>query len=180
MSTLQITNRWRRLTALCSVAVLLAAGMPGKSTFGDQHSCSFEQGDCSRHHSCTASRYHCPSEHALAGQPEVHFVGATLSHVGSTSVGSSCACWTCGCGSHSACPTNDNQLPGACHGPACPACPSCPTCPGCCHCSVAQVICIATAVLPVLVDQNLNSGAAEAPALYSSPCHGRTTPPPKA
>jgi hypothetical protein len=65
------------------------------------------------------------------------------------------------------------------HGDQAPACPCCPGCSGCCHCSLTSIFCASPLMLPIDLAPSLSQSMVDAAALYTSPSHGRLTPPPK-
>jgi hypothetical protein len=76
-------------------------------------------------------------------------------------------------------PAIDADACSTAHGDHAPACPCCPGCSGCCHCSLANVFCSSSPVLTIDVAPSLSQSMVDAAALYTSPSHGRLTPPPK-
>lgn len=167
MLMLRNTLRWRRFVAILSLAAFFAANLHGSAGAAARSSCA--KHGC-EHAAVDADGWSASHEHARAQDRRI----SAMADLPSASV----SCWhrgPCDCSTESCETTGDAPRPGD-HAPACPCCPGCS---GCCHCSLANVFCTSSLALPIDLAPSLSQSMVDAAALYTSPSHGRLTPPPK-
>jgi hypothetical protein len=167
MLMLRNTHRCRRFVAILSLAAFFAANLHGPPGAAAQSSCGKHGWEYATDHADGCSTTH---DHARAQDPQI----SAIADVHSASV----SCWHCGpcdCSTESGASTR-NAPPAGDHSPACPCCPGCT---GCCHCSLANVFCNPSIAPAIDLAPSLSQSMVDAAALYTSPSHGRLTPPPK-
>ncbi|HXT58702.1 MAG TPA: hypothetical protein VN699_08700 [Pirellulales bacterium] len=167
MLMLRNTHRWRRFVAILSLVAFFAANLHGPPGAAAQSSCGMHGGEHATDDADGCSTTH---DHARARDPQI----SAIADVPSASV----SCWHCGpcdCSTESGASTR-NAPPTGDHSPACPCCPGCT---GCCHCSLANVFCNPSIAPAIDLAPSLSQSMVDAAALYTSPSHGRLTPPPK-